>query len=98
MGDAERAELVADGVGAAHGDAGADALHGAQDAHVARVPGVQVRARGAVGVRGEEVWHEEFQAGGGVGVGGGRRLEGAEGFDAVVDGADAGGEPVHRWG
>ena len=37
MGDAERAELVADGVGGAEGDAGANGFHGEEDAELGGV-------------------------------------------------------------
>ena len=39
VGDAEGAELVADGVGASQGDAGADGFHGEEDAELGGVDG-----------------------------------------------------------
>ena len=90
MRDAEGSELVADAVGGAHWDAeetAADGVLGAEEA--LHAGGEEV----GVGFRGEEARDEAAEGGGGVGgafcCGG----YAADGFDAVVDGADAGAEP-----
>lgn len=86
----QRPQLVPDAVAGAHGNEQAPAGDGLLGAELAAQAGVQgVR----VALRGQEARDEFLQRGGGGGVGFGRGCDAADGFDAVVDGADAGAEP-----
>ncbi len=95
MPDAQRTELVTDAVTRAHRNAqqtAADGVPCAEQAPHARVQERRVRFRG------EQVRDEVPQALGGVGVGFVGGGEAAHGFDAVVDGSDARGEPDGQGG
>lgn len=90
MADTQGPELVSDTVTGAWKDREVQRGHGGRDAELTFVAGWGV---GRIGVAEQEGRDEGAQTPDASLVDGGDALEAAEGFDAVVDGAEAGLEP-----